>query len=161
MDTVEQLLAIEEIKQLKARYQRALDTGDWDALEDCFTEDLAVVEDFLPDPITPRDAVLEAVKVGFEMFADSGGWKHWVTLPEIEITSDTTATGIWTYMMENRGPSWYEDRYRKDDGRWRIEWTHVHAGQPIEPGAREAKFAAAKAEWDAENSPSTPAAETR
>ena len=38
MDAVERLVAIEEIKSLKGRYQRALDAGRWDEFEGCLTE---------------------------------------------------------------------------------------------------------------------------
>src|ERR1700740_368947 len=39
METVEQLLAIEQIKQLKARYFRFMDTRDWDGLRTIFCDD--------------------------------------------------------------------------------------------------------------------------
>ena len=149
MDKVDRLLAIEEIKQLKARYQRALDTGDWDVLEACLTEDFTVVEDILPEGLSPRDAVMDAIRMGFEAFAANGGWKHWVILPEIEITSETTATGVWTYLMENRGPSRYEDRYAKVDGAWRLQWTRVHAGARVDGVERPAAFTEAKERWEA------------
>ena len=36
MDAAEQLLAIEEIKQLKARYFRSMDTKDWEGFASVF-----------------------------------------------------------------------------------------------------------------------------
>ena len=39
MDAAAQLLAMEEIKQLKARYFRFVDTKDWEALSTIFCED--------------------------------------------------------------------------------------------------------------------------
>jgi SnoaL-like domain len=39
MDAVERLVATEEIKGLKGRYQRAVDAGRWDEFEECLTED--------------------------------------------------------------------------------------------------------------------------
>ena len=36
MDAAEELLAIEQIKQLKARYFRCMDTKDWDGLRAVF-----------------------------------------------------------------------------------------------------------------------------
>jgi hypothetical protein len=39
MDPVEKLLAIEEIKVLKARYLQYVDLKDWDALAGVFTDD--------------------------------------------------------------------------------------------------------------------------
>ena len=39
MDDLQRMLAIEEIKQLKYRYLRFLDTKEWDALAELFLED--------------------------------------------------------------------------------------------------------------------------
>ena len=39
MDTVERLEAIEEIKQLKARYFRCMDTKDWHGFTTVFAPD--------------------------------------------------------------------------------------------------------------------------
>ena len=39
MDTAEKLFSIEEIKKLKARYFRFVDTKQWDALRNLFTPD--------------------------------------------------------------------------------------------------------------------------
>ena len=54
---------------------------------------------------------------------NQGGWKHHMILPDIEITSQTTARGTWTLTAFD---GWYEDRYAKEDGRWKVQWTHVH-----------------------------------
>ena len=40
MDAVEKLLALEEIKQLRAKYWRTLDTKQWEDWGSVFTEDL-------------------------------------------------------------------------------------------------------------------------
>jgi hypothetical protein len=39
VDTLEKLLAVEAIKQLKARYCQCLDTNDWSGLRSVFTVD--------------------------------------------------------------------------------------------------------------------------
>ncbi len=123
MDEVERLVAIEEIKKLKGRYQRALDAGRWDEFELCLTEDFSVFEDGLSERIHGRDTVLDATRRGFEVRREQGGWKHHMILPDIEITSQTTARGTWTLTAFD---GWYEDRYAKEDGRWKVQWTHVH-----------------------------------
>ena len=41
MDTNE-LIAIEQIRQLKARYFRSMDQKDWDLWEQVFTEDVLI-----------------------------------------------------------------------------------------------------------------------
>ena len=52
--------------------------------------------------------------------------------PEIELTSDTTATGIWAledYVimtelnMSLHGAAFYHDKYVKVDGQWKIKHT--------------------------------------
>ena len=138
MDPVERLVAIEEIKQLKARYQRALDMAQWDVFEQCLTEDFSVFEDGLDERIHGRDLVLQSVKMGFDLFQEQGGWKHWVILPEIDVTSPTTATGLWTFAVPGIGNCWYEDRYAVEDGRWKVQWTHVHLERPpVSPEGKE------------------------
>jgi SnoaL-like domain len=123
MDAVERLVAMEEIKSLKGRYQRAVDAGRWDEFEECLTEDFSVFEDGMSERIHGRDVVLEATRQGFEIRQKQGGWKHHMILPDIEITSETTAKGTWTITAFD---GWYEDRYAKEGGRWKVQWTHVH-----------------------------------
>jgi len=122
---VQRLLDIEEIKQLKARYFRGMDTKQWDAWGQVFTSD-AVME--IPEAnmiVTGRDEIVKAVStvlVGTTTV-------HHGHMPEIEITSPTTATGIWA--MEDyvdwgadggafRGYGHYHETYEKVDGQWRI-----------------------------------------
>jgi SnoaL-like domain len=123
MNELDRLVAIEEIKRLKGRYQRALDAGRWPEFQECLTEDFSVFEDGMSERSHGRDVVLESTREAFEIRKRQGGWKHHVILPDIEITSETTAEGIWTITAFD---GWYEDRYAKEDGRWKIQWTHVH-----------------------------------
>lgn len=92
MTDIERLLAIEEIKQLKARYFYAFDHKDWDMWRaEVWAPDAELhVPEFRPEPF-----------VGEEMFAwvkqqaaDQASVHHG-HMPIIELTSDTTATGIW------------------------------------------------------------------
>ena len=39
MDEIERMTAIEDIRRLKARYFRCLDTKDWDGFRDVFASD--------------------------------------------------------------------------------------------------------------------------
>jgi hypothetical protein len=123
MNELDRLVAIEEIKRLKGRYQRAVDAGHWAEFEECLTEDFSVFEDGMSERTYGRDVVLEATREAFEIRQKQGGWKHHVILPDIEITSETTAEGTWTITAFD---GWYEDRYAKEDGRWKVQWTHVH-----------------------------------
>ena len=110
---------LEAIRQLKARYFRLMDTKDWDGFRELFTPDVVFegVDAFLA-MLLPALADVETVHHGH--------------MPEIDITSPTTASGIWA--MEDRlrfpesmpissvhGFGHYHDTYVKsDDGRWRI-----------------------------------------
>jgi hypothetical protein len=50
-------------------------------------------------------------------------------MPEIELTSDTTATGVWSFEdynlwedgTQNHGYGHYLETYEKSGGRWRIK----------------------------------------
>src|ERR1700678_1057947 len=90
---VEKLLAIEEIKQLKARYFRLVDTKQWTQWGRLFTVD--VVVDFSDDnrgqpPIRGRDELRTTVE---RLLGPCLSLHHGHT-PEIEILSPTRARGI-------------------------------------------------------------------
>jgi hypothetical protein len=129
MDATERLLAIEEIRQLKARYFRCLDTKDWAGL--------AAV--FAPDGVLDhREAEMEHTVTGAQAIADSieGAVREAITvhhghMSEIEILSPTTARGIWA--MEDKlwwpegspyktihGYGHYHEEYSKVESEWKI-----------------------------------------
>jgi hypothetical protein len=159
MNDVEKLLAIEEIKKLKARYFRFLDTKDWAGFESVFTLDVEVDsrQSFIAfehatglwvlneSPVAEKDALnptmnmigREALRAGFESLKNVTTVHHG-HMPEIEITSPTTATGIWAMEDQLRwaegqwpaAPSYtrlvgyghYVETYQKgSDGQWRIK----------------------------------------
>lgn len=115
---------LEAIRQLKARYFRLMDTKQWDAWRDCFTED--VVLQTLPDPderFVGRDHVVSRVSA---ILTDSVTVHHG-HMPEIELTGPDSATGIWAMFdwvdMPNlvlRGAGHYHDEYARQAGGWRI-----------------------------------------
>ncbi|AXB41146.1 nuclear transport factor 2 family protein [Amycolatopsis albispora] len=127
------LAALEEIKRLKYRYLRCVDTKDWDDLAGALTAD--AVADYgtpsygKPLVLTGRDAILEFLRntLGPEIITT-----HFACQPEIDIDGDR-ATGTWAFQdlviaTEHRvviaGAAFYEDTYhRGDDGRWRIAHT--------------------------------------
>jgi hypothetical protein len=151
---VERLLAIEDIKQLKARYFRTMDTKDWDGFQAVFAAD-AVLDCrhamYSRDPtsgsaiyggkvIPEGEAVIEArltkgaENIRKEVEASVGCMitVHHGHMPEIEITSPTTARGVWAMEDVLRGPpGWYletltgyghyHETYERLDGRWYIK----------------------------------------
>ena len=116
---------IEAIKQLKARYFRTMDIKDWAGMRRVFADDvvmdttesgggvIAGADEFLAflEP-TLRDVVTV----------------HHGHMPEITLTSATTATGIWSMEdmlrwpdgTEMHGYGHYHETYAKVDGEWRI-----------------------------------------
>jgi hypothetical protein len=127
------LVALEEIRQVKYCYLRCVDLKLWDELADTFTADATA--DYgtpaLGDPIrlAGRDAIVGFLRsrLGPEIITT-----HFATQPEITVDGDN-ATGTWGFQdtviaTEFRvvitGAAFYEDRYaRGDDGKWRIAHT--------------------------------------
>jgi ketosteroid isomerase-like protein len=122
---------LEAIKRLKYKYQRCLDTKQWDELRDCFTEDAKAAYSGGKFSFDGRDAILRFLRGA--MGADSFHSSHVVSQPEIELVDERTATGRWclqdyvidtSFDMIIHGAAFYEDDYRKgDDGAWRITKT--------------------------------------
>jgi 3-hydroxyisobutyrate dehydrogenase-like beta-hydroxyacid dehydrogenase len=129
-DAASELADIEAIKQLKARYFRFLDTKDWDAFADLFTDDC---EHLLPTdderPPVPNEQYLRDIR---RTLADATTVHHGHT-PEIAIVGPNEATGTWAMFddveiprddqspMHLRGYGHYHETYRRcDDGKWRI-----------------------------------------
>jgi len=117
---------VEAIKKLKSRYWRCIDRKLWDELADCFVEDV-VFEILQPAmKLQGRKEVIQflAERLGSTITAHQG---H---NAEIEITSDTTAKGMWTLYDDIRnvesntvlrGYGFYEDEYAKEKDGWRIK----------------------------------------
>jgi hypothetical protein len=127
------LIALEEIRQVKYRYLRCVDLKLWDDLADTFAED-ATAEYGTPalgEPISlaGRDKIVAFLreKLGPDIITT-----HFASQPEITVDGDT-ASGTWSfedtviateYRVMLTGAAFYEDRYvRGQDGRWRIAHT--------------------------------------
>ncbi len=128
--TVQMLWDIEQIKQLKARYFRLLDTKDWDGFAELFTDDC---EHHLPaespKPIVHNEEYFADLKVQL----GRGVTTHHGHMPEITLLNDHEAEGIWAMFdyvqvepatgnpINIKGYGHYFETYRKgDDGAWRI-----------------------------------------
>jgi len=143
MDDVKKLLAIEEIKQLKARYFRAVDTKDAALLRSVFTDDAtADYRGAATDPSSGINAVpgnTEEIVRGSKSITDGvmEAVAHLVSvhhgcMPEITITGETSATGIWPMVDRLRmdpgapvkglvGYGHYHETYRRENGAWKIQ----------------------------------------
>jgi bile-acid 7alpha-dehydratase len=121
---------IEAIKRLKYKYLRCLDQKLWPELAECLTEDATSAYSDGKYSYSGRDQIMEFLRgaLGPRTMISS----HRVHHPEIDLTSPTTATGIWALedtVIETkanitiRGAAFYHDEYVKVDGRWKIRST--------------------------------------
>lgn len=122
------LLEIEAIKQLKARYCRYLDTKNWTAWRDVFTDDfVSDTEDSGGRTITGADEFVAYIRT--TLGKSSQPTVHQVHAPEIELTSAMTARGVWALQdvvrlapgLNLNGHGHYHETYEKIDGQWRIK----------------------------------------
>ena len=120
-----EMLEIEAIKQLKARYCRFLDTKDWQAWRGIFADD------FHSDTSESGGKVIDGADEFVAYVRKSLNKQptvHQVHAPEIELTSPTTARGVWALNDVVRlapglnldGFGHYHETYEKTDGQWRI-----------------------------------------
>ena len=124
---------IEAIKQLKARYFRFLDTKDWEGFRSVFAPDATI--DTSADDGSIHHGRDEFLAFLTPILTDVVTVHHGHA-PEITLTSDTTATGIWA--MEDvlefgeghpvstvHGWGHYHETYVKLDGEWKIQSTRL------------------------------------
>ena len=120
MTESERLVAIEEIKQLKARYFRCMDTKDWAGFEQVFAPDATV--DFTPPggnsanwSASGRTNIVAFVR----KIVEPAVTVHHGHMPEVEITSTTTARAI--FAMEDL--IWWPERSPRQTLHG---WGHYH-----------------------------------
>jgi hypothetical protein len=127
MELVDELRAVEE---LKARYCRTLDLKDWTAFRAVFTDD------FMSDTSASGGSVIEGADqfVAFVRRAlATAVTVHQVQQPEIELSSTTSASGVWAMLDVVRFSPWitmhgfghYYETYEKVDGDWRIKTSRL------------------------------------
>jgi hypothetical protein len=145
MDQLARLIAIEEIKQLKARYFRTMDMRDWDGMAQVFCRDalfdcseggcIVTLDGQRVGPSGPTTRGREAIMAWISAsFADRTSTHHG-HCHEITIDNDSEAHGI--IAMEDyifapdretllyHGAGHYQERYRIEDGAWRIAATKL------------------------------------
>lgn len=137
-DTVADLLALEAIRQLKARYCRFVDTKQWDRLAGLFLPDCRLYGfGSVGDGGAP-----EAFVAGISRRLAKVISIHHVHNPEISLTGPETARGIWPMMdylefadgeapheaPESRGfVGWghYEEEYRRTADGWKFSFMRL------------------------------------
>lgn len=137
MDDLARLLAVEEIKRLKAKYFYGIDHKDWA---------LWKAEVFAPDgrlEVPEAGMVLSGIDALIEWVSAQAADQvsvHHGHMPDIEILSETTAKGTWA--MEDRlyrskehplhgdvsclhGFGHYHETYVRLESGWRIQSTRL------------------------------------
>jgi hypothetical protein len=137
VEPIERLEAIEAIKRLKARYFRCLDTKDWAGFADVFAADAVMDMSAETPPLDDPTAGLvhgnDAIASFVRDHVDDVVTVHHGHMPEIDVATPTTATGIWAMEDKLRWPEGspivrmhgyghYHERYVNVDGRWRIAY---------------------------------------
>ncbi len=146
MNPLEKLIAIEEIKQCKARYWRAVDSKDFDLLRTVLAEDVVfdtslVATDpvkgqhpLIPSSQEPSRSCEEIIANARKLMDDNVQSAHMGHIPEITLTSDTTAKAYFPF--EDRvlthgkaafdGYGYYDDTFEKIDGHWKVKASKVY-----------------------------------
>ena len=148
------LQAIEDIRQLKARYLNACDRQDPEAVRNCFAEGEVVIDMDYFGHCNNRDEFVDGIFIPrgcHEYILDM----HHCANPEIEILDDSHARGIWSLNYRNINTreqtvtlmsALYHDEYANIDGDWKVvrsrtEYrTVLHAS--YEPGSLQVQAAA-------------------
>jgi hypothetical protein len=129
--TLEQRLsrleAIEDIRQLKARYFQACDNKQADVVRECFPAGKIDLRYGRIGSFSDREQMLV-------VFTELACQPHIVEMhhgqnPCIEVLDENNATGVWGlyyYLIDTRRQTvtqlagFYDDAYTRSDGQWRI-----------------------------------------
>jgi hypothetical protein len=117
---------LEALKQLKARYCRLLDMKQWFEWRKLFAEN------FVSDTSEAGGRQIEGADEFVSFVRKMLGTRitvHQIHAPEIELTSATTAHGIWALEdiirfapgLNLRGYGHYHESYEKFEGQWRFK----------------------------------------
>ncbi len=146
--TVQELSDMEDIRTLKYRYFRGIDTADMAVLEGLFTDDITVNYrgGTYRVAFSGKAQMMEFLASSFH----SGGLAmHMGHMPEITLTGADSAEGVWSLQdvfinlelgTNHFGTAIYRDVYRRENGCWKIAKTEydrvMEALVPIDPGLK-------------------------
>jgi NADPH:quinone reductase-like Zn-dependent oxidoreductase len=129
LNEIERLAAIEEIKVLRARFARCMDTKQWVEMQDTIADD-CVFDARDGSVVTELWIGGEDIVANIRRNLETAVSVHHAHMPEIEITSPTTAKGIWAMQdllcfaggVKLIGSGHYIEGYEKQsDGKWRLK----------------------------------------
>ena len=125
-ERIRRLEDIEAIRCLQAKYQRCLDTRDFDNLSACFADNAVSSYDGGRMTYKGREEIIAFLKKVMTLDMPSS---HLIHGGEIDILSATAATAKWyledhllhrKYLVKLHGAAVYDVKYVKEDGRWKI-----------------------------------------
>lgn len=131
-DILTELTAERDIKILKARYCRFVDTKQWESLTDLFTPDASL---FFPESQNEPCNLLDAMTFIRSALAPPMVSIHHVLAPEITFEGPDTAKGVWAMKDYLRWPEsatsalglqtltgfgHYHEEYRRTAAGWKI-----------------------------------------
>lgn len=127
-ERITRLEDIEAIRALQARYQRVLDTRDFDDMEDCFDDDVRSAYGNGSMSYDGKEAVIGFLKGAMTLDMPSC---HLIHGGEIDVKDEEHASAKWyledfllhkKYKMKLHGAAIYDVDYIKKDGRWLISF---------------------------------------
>ena len=129
---IQRLMDIEAIKQLKHAYFRCVDTANLEELATLFHEDVEVhfKGGNYEWNLKGRQEYVDNIGMAFSREAVG---QHNAHHPEIQILSETEASGMWyladsmwilNHSVLTTGTALYWDRYEKVNGKWLIRETN-------------------------------------
>lgn len=127
----DRLAAIEDIRRLKARYFRCVDTKMWPEFRALFTDDATL---FFPESFGAPQPICKAYPAIVDILKDAVTIHHG-HMPEIDVVDADNAQGVWA--MEDEvflpgdpaegtapstiiGAGHYHETYRRESGQWKI-----------------------------------------
>ena len=131
METLEERISrledIEAIRCLQSKYQRCLDTRDFEGLAECFAPDAVSSYDGGNMSYTGRDAIIGYLRSVMTRHLPSA---HLIHGGEIDVTGPESATAKWyledhllhrRFLVKLNGAAIYDVSYTKAGGRWQIQ----------------------------------------
>lgn len=126
-DAVSEMLARDEIREVRYRYCRAIDARDFEAVEVCFTPDVCIDYGAI-GKFESRDALLSMMRGYAESNSSIG--LHTALNPIIEFTSSDSATVHWVSQFASHDPDTgasvkqsgtYTDHCVNTESGWKIQ----------------------------------------
>ena len=129
--TLQQLSDRFEIHDLLAAYSHAIDTRDWDALDNVFTPDASIDYTAFGGPSGTLSEIKEFLASALEGFV---GFQHLVAAPLIVLEGDHATGKTYCHnpmvLADGEGEKvwflglWYHDEFTRTPHGWRISHRH-------------------------------------